>query len=83
VARDGAHLLREEIFQATREDGNGAGNIYFDELFRLQGRAAVLINKAVDGAFASKTVTYDISRVIEGATQVKCSEFGDAVIAHM
>jgi len=45
--------------------------------------AADLINKGMDGAIASKTVTYDFARLMEGAKQVKCSEFGDAVIAHM
>ena len=45
--------------------------------------AADLIVKGVDGAIGSKTVTYDFARLMEGAKEVKCSEFGDAVIAHM
>jgi isocitrate dehydrogenase len=45
--------------------------------------AADLIIKGMDGAIGSKTVTYDFARLMEGATEVKCSEFGDAVIAHM
>jgi isocitrate dehydrogenase len=45
--------------------------------------AADLIDKGMDGAIASKTVTEDFARLMEGAKQVKCSEFADAVIAHM
>src|SRR5687767_9245707 len=45
--------------------------------------AADLIIKGMDGAISAKTVTYDFARNMEGATEVKCSEFGDAVIKHM
>jgi isocitrate dehydrogenase len=45
--------------------------------------AADLIIKGMDGAIAAKTVTYDFARLTEGAKEVKCSEFGDAVIGHM
>jgi isocitrate dehydrogenase len=45
--------------------------------------AADLIIKGMDGAIGSKTVTYDFARQMEGAKEVKCSEFGDAVIAKM
>ncbi len=45
--------------------------------------AADLIIKGMDGAIDSKTVTYDFARLMDGATEVKCSEFGDAVIKHM
>ena len=45
--------------------------------------AADLILKGMDGAIAAKTVTYDFARLMEGAKEVRCSEFGDAVIAHM
>ena len=45
--------------------------------------AADLILKGMDGAIAAKTVTYDFARQMEGAKEVKCSEFGDAIIAHM
>ena len=45
--------------------------------------AADLIIKGMDGAIGSKTVTYDFARLMEGAHEVKCSEFGDAVISHM
>ncbi|MBI3132176.1 MAG: NADP-dependent isocitrate dehydrogenase [Acidobacteria bacterium] len=45
--------------------------------------AADLIIKGMDGAIASKRVTYDFARQMEGATEIKCSEFGDNIIAHM
>jgi isocitrate dehydrogenase len=45
--------------------------------------AADLIIKGMDGAISNKTVTYDFARLTEGAREVKCSEFGDAVIGHM
>jgi len=45
--------------------------------------AADLILKGLDGAIGSKRVTYDFARQMEGATQIKCSEFGDNLIAHM
>jgi isocitrate dehydrogenase len=45
--------------------------------------AADLIIKGMDGAIASKRVTYDFARLMEGATKVKCSEFGDEIIKHM
>jgi isocitrate dehydrogenase len=45
--------------------------------------AAALIIKGMDGAIGAKTVTYDFERLMEGATKLKCSEFGDAIIRHM
>lgn len=45
--------------------------------------AADLIIKGMEGAIAAKTVTYDFARLMDGALEVKCSEFGDAVIRHM
>ena len=45
--------------------------------------AADLIIKGMDGAIASKKVTYDFARLMDGATELKCSEFGDNIIAHM
>jgi isocitrate dehydrogenase len=45
--------------------------------------AADLIVKGMDGAIGARSVTYDFARQMEGAREVRCSEFGDAVIAHM
>ena len=39
--------------------------------------------QGMKGAIAAKTVTYDFHRLMDGATLLKCSEFGDAVIQHM
>ena len=45
--------------------------------------AADLVVKGVTGTIAARTVTYDFHRLMEGATLLKCSEFGQAVIDHM
>ena len=54
-------------------------------MFRYMGwnEAADLIVKGIDGAIGAKTVTYDFERLMDGATLLKCSEFGDAIIKHM
>ena len=45
--------------------------------------AADLIVKGVEGAIGSKRVTYDFERLMDGATLLKCSEFGSEIIANM
>lgn len=45
--------------------------------------AADLIIKGTNGAISAKTVTYDFERLMEGATLLSSSAFGDALIAHM
>ncbi|MEE3039210.1 MAG: NADP-dependent isocitrate dehydrogenase [Candidatus Thermoplasmatota archaeon] len=45
--------------------------------------AADLIVKGMEGAISAKTVTYDFERLMDDATLLKCSEFGDAIISHM
>ena len=45
--------------------------------------AADLILKGINGAIGSRNVTYDFARMMEGATEVKCSEFGDEIIKQM
>jgi isocitrate dehydrogenase len=45
--------------------------------------AADLVVKGIDGAIGDKIVTYDFARLMQGATEVKCSEFADAVIQRM
>jgi len=45
--------------------------------------AADLVIKAMEAAIVAKKVTYDFARVMEGATEVKCSQFGAEMIAHM
>ncbi len=54
-------------------------------MFRYLGwvEAADLILKGINGAIGSKRVTYDFARMMPGASEIKCSEFGDNIIAHM
>ena len=52
------------------------------EYLRWQ-EAADLIYKGLDNAIASKRVTYDFHRLMEGATLLKCSEFGQEIVKNM
>jgi isocitrate dehydrogenase len=45
--------------------------------------AAALIESGISKSIAAKTVTYDFERLMDGATVLKCSEFGDAIISNM
>ncbi len=45
--------------------------------------AADLILKGLDGAIAARTVTYDFARQMEGAKEIRCSQFGTEIIQHM
>ena len=45
--------------------------------------ADAIINGDGQAPSAQKTVTYDFARLMEGATEVKCSEFGDALIRNL
>ncbi len=44
--------------------------------------AAQLIHKGLGAAIEAKKVTYDFARLMDGATEIKCSEFGDEIIKH-
>jgi isocitrate dehydrogenase len=52
------------------------------EYMRWQ-EAADLIYKGLESAIASKKVTYDFHRLMEGATLLKCSEFGNEIVKNM
>ena len=54
-------------------------------MFRYLGwtEAADLIDRAMDTVIGAKTVTYDFARQMEGATEIKCSEFGRALAEAM
>jgi len=56
-----------------------------DLMLRFLGwtEAADLILRGINGAISAKKVTYDFERQMKGATLLKCSEFGDAIIQHM
>ena len=45
--------------------------------------AAALLVKGMDAAISARTVTYDFARLMDGATEVKTSQFADAIIKHM
>jgi len=45
--------------------------------------AADLVIKGIEGAISAKTVTYDLERLLDGATKLSCSEFGEAVVGNM
>ena len=89
------YLTGHAIFEATHgtapkyanQDKVNPGSVVLsgEMMFRYMGwaEAADLIIKGMDGAISAKTVTYDFARLMDGAKEVKCSEFGDAVIRHM
>ena len=54
-------------------------------MFRHLGwnEVADLIEGGLEKSIAAKTVTYDFARLMDGATKIKCSEFGDAIIKNM
>lgn len=83
------------IFEATHgtapkyadQDKVNPGSVILsgEMMFRHFGwtEAADLIIKGLNGAIGAKTVTYDFERQMDGATLVKCSEFGEAIVKHM
>jgi isocitrate dehydrogenase len=89
------YVTGHAIFEATHgtapkyaglDKVNPASVILSGEMmFRYLGwnQVADLIIKGVEGAIVAKTVTYDFARLMDGAHEVKCSEFGDAIISHM
>lgn len=92
----GANLSDEvALFEATHgtapkyagQDKVNPGSLILSAEMMLRhlgwNEAADLIVKGMEGAIQAKTVTYDFERLMEGATLLKCSEFGDAVIDNM
>jgi isocitrate dehydrogenase len=89
------YVTGHAIFEATHgtapkyadQDKVNPGSVILsgEMMLRHMGwlEAADLVLKGMDGAIASKRVTYDFARQMEGATEIKCSEFGDNIIAHM
>ena len=83
------------IFEATHgtapkyanQDRVNPGSVVLsgEMMFRYMGWSEVAdrIIKGLNGAIGSKRVTYDFARLMEGATEIKCSEFGDNIIEHM
>src|SRR5438034_115998 len=89
------YITGHAVFEATHgtapkyanQDKVNPGSVILsgEMMFRYIGwtEAANLILKGLSGAIASKRVTYDFARLMEGATEIKCSQFGDNVIEHM
>ncbi len=89
------YISGHAIFEATHgtapkyanQDKVNPGSVVLsgEMMFRYLGwgEAADLIIKGLNGAIASKRVTYDFARLMEGATEIKCSQFGDSIIDHM
>src|SRR5438132_3177933 len=89
------YLTGHAVFEATHgtapkyanQDKVNPGSVILsgEMMFRHLGwdEAADAIMRGMEGAIAAKTVTYDFHRLMEGATLVKCSEFGRAIVAHM
>ena len=83
------------IFEATHgtapkytgQDKVNPGSLILsaDMMLRYMGwdEAADLIVKGMEGAISARTVTYDFERLMDDATLLKCSEFGEAIITHM
>jgi isocitrate dehydrogenase len=89
------YISGHAIFEATHgtapkyanQDRVNPGSVVLsgEMMFRYLGwvEAADLIIKGLNGAIGSKRVTYDFARQMEGATEIKCSQFGENIIAHM
>lgn len=83
------------VFEATHgtapkyagQDKVNPGSVILsgEMMFRYLGwtEAADLIIKGLNGAIGQKTVTYDFARLMEGAKEVKCSEFAKEVVKHL
>jgi len=89
------YISGHAIFEATHgtapkyanKDVVNPGSVVLsgEMMLRYMGwtEAADLVVKGLGGAIAAKRVTYDFARQMEGATEIKCSAFGDAIISHM
>jgi isocitrate dehydrogenase len=89
------YVTGHAIFEATHgtapkyagQDKVNPGSVILsgEMMLRHMGwsEAADLIIRGMEGAIAARTVTYDFARMMDGAREVKCSEFGDAVVKHM
>ncbi len=89
------YMTGHAIFEATHgtapkyadQDKVNPGSVILsgEMMFCYMGwtEAADIILQGMEGAIAAKTVTYDFHRLMDDASLLKCSEFGDAVIKHM
>ena len=89
------YITGHAVFEATHgtapkyadQDKVNPGSVILSGEMMLRhlgwNEAADLIVKGMDGAIAAKRVTYDFARLMDGATELKTSEFADAMIKHM
>ena len=89
------YVTGHAVFEATHgtapkyanQDKVNPGSVILsgEMMFRHMGwtEASDLIIKGMEGAIGSKRVTYDFARLMDGATELKTSDFGDNIIAHM
>jgi isocitrate dehydrogenase len=89
------YVTGHAIFEATHgtapkyanQDKVNPGSVILSGEMMLRhlgwGEAADLVVKGMDGAISARRVTYDFARLMEGATEVKTSEFADAIIQNM
>ncbi|MFP4974347.1 NADP-dependent isocitrate dehydrogenase [Paenibacillus sp. CN-4] len=89
------YVTGHAIFEATHgtapkyadKDVVNPGSVILSGVMLLEHlgwqEAADLIYKGMATAINNKTVTYDFARLMEGATEVKCSEFADEIIKHL
>ncbi len=89
------YVTGHAIFEATHgtapkyanQDKVNPGSVILsgEMMFRYLGwtEVADLILRGLNGAIGSKRVTYDFARLMEGATEIKCSEFGENIVSHM
>ena len=89
------YVTGHAIFEATHgtapkyadKDVVNPGSVILSGVMLLEhlgwNEAADLIYKGMEASINNKTVTYDFARLMEGATQVKCSEFADQIISNM
>lgn len=71
----------------TGQDKVNPGSLILSGVMMLRylgwGKAAGLVEKGLEAAISSKRVTYDFERLMEGATLLKCSEFGEEIVRNM
>ena len=89
------YITGHAIFEATHgtapkyagQDKVNPGSVILSGAMMFEylnwNKAAQLIYKGIEKSIASKRVTYDFERQMEGATLLKCSEFGDEIIRNM
>ena len=75
------------LFEDTGQDKVNAGSVILsgEMMFRYMGcdEAADRLIAGIEATIRQKVVTYDFARLMEGAKEVKCSEFGTAIIKNM